>query len=909
MNAPICDVERLFHMALERAEPERTAFLDEECGDNAALRQRVDDLLRSDSQAGTFLQLVSHEPNTEPAEPHTGDLPTLPHPPATEPAPEALPATSLVGETRCTSAAAVDGPGSVIGPYTLLHEIGRGGMGTVFEAQQEGPMRRRVALKIIKPGTTTDLVVERFKAERQALALMSHPGIASVFDAGSASNGLPYFAMELVIGVPLNEYCDQSRLDLRRRLELFVDVCRAIQHAHQKGVIHRDIKPSNILVTRVDGKPLPKVIDFGVAKAIGSAFGGLTERSLHEQSALIVGTLAYMSPEQTDPRVLDIDTRSDVYSLGCVLYELLTGVAPLPIATVGERRQIAIIRMIREDQPQKPSARLGASQEARSSIAAQRGLDPERLRKLVRGDLDWIVMKALEKDRSRRYDSVDGLARDIERHLAGDPVEAGPSSATYRLRKLARKHRRALAFSGALVGSLILGAAISIWQAIRATRGEAKARRSEAEAHAVLAFVLDKVLAAPRPRGQEGGQGLDVTVERALSAAEEDIASVFARQPLTEAAVRDALGKTYLFRGDTTKAIRQYERAAAIRTALLGPRHADSLSSTNDLGVAYRLAGRADDAIRVLRQVCFLREAELGRNHPDTLAAMGNLAVAYQAAGRTAEAIALHEEELARSRATLGADHPDTLASMSNLAAAYQAVGRAAEAVPLFESALELYRKKLGPDHPETLTSRNNLAAAYQLSGRTDEAITMLEDVLATQRANLGLDHPDTLSSQNNLALVYQETGRIDAALAMFEDVLKRRKAKLGPDHPDTLTSMNHLAEVYLEQERWSDAEILLRDCLDRRVRREREEWRRFHTMSQLGASLAGQKKYAEAEPLLVEGFEGMKKANVPAHRKKDFTTAAARIVTFYERSGNPEKAAIWRERLAPIMGEVRPKP
>src|SRR5215471_12217673 len=389
---------------------ERRLFLDQQCGDDAGLRAQVEALLTASAKVGSFL-----------------NKPAVQAPPGTRGTVDYVPIAER--------------PGTVIGPYKLMEKIGEGGFGLVFVAEQVEPVRRKVALKVIKPGMDSRQVIARFEAERQALALMDHPNIARVFDAGATDSGRPYFVMELVRGIPITEYCDQNQLTPRERLELFVSVCQAIQHAHQKGIIHRDVKPSNVLVTSHDGKPVAKVIDFGVAKAINQQ---LTDRTIYTQFAQMIGTPLYMSPEQAEMSGLDIDTRSDIYSLGVLLYELLTGTTPLQRRHFAEAAYDEIRRLIREEEPPKPSQRLSTS-DTLPSIAACRKMEPAHLSKLVRGDLDWITMKALEKDRTRRYETANGLAMDVQRYLADEPVEACPPSVGYRLRKLARRNRAALA--------------------------------------------------------------------------------------------------------------------------------------------------------------------------------------------------------------------------------------------------------------------------------------------------------------------------------------------------------------------------------------------------------------------------------------------------------------------------------
>jgi serine/threonine protein kinase len=359
-----------------------------------------------------------------------------------------------------------------------MEQIGEGGFGLVFVAEQAEPVRRKVALKVLKPGMDTRYVVARFEAERQALALMDHPNIAKVFDAGTTDYGRPYFVMELIKGIPITRFSDEHRLTLRERLELSIPVCQAVQHAHLKGVIHRDLKPSNVLIALYDGKPVPKVIDFGVAKATGPR---LTDHTLYTEFGAVVGTLEYMSPEQAELNQLDIDTRSDIYSLGVLLYELLTGSTPLESKRLKEVLFLEILREIREDESQRPSMRLSTTKEL-PSIAACRHVEPRKLSGLVRGELDWIVMKALEKDRNRRYETANGLASDLRRYLDDEPVEACPPSARYKLSKFLRRHRLPLRVVAAFVLLLILGTVASAWLAANAQAARERAVAAEARA-------------------------------------------------------------------------------------------------------------------------------------------------------------------------------------------------------------------------------------------------------------------------------------------------------------------------------------------------------------------------------------------------------------------------------------------
>ncbi len=490
MPTPTLDEAAIFNIARHMEGPEaRQQYLLEACGTDQGLLARVESLLRVYEQELTFLE---------------------------------APAVTM---RALSSTIEPEAPGTLLGPYKLLERIGEGGFGVVFMAEQQQPIRRTVALKILKAGMDTHQVVARFEAERHALALMDHPHIARVLDGGETPSGRPYFVMELVKGVPITTYCDEHRLTPRERLGLFALVCQAVQHAHQKGIIHRDLKPTNVLIAAYDGKPVPKLIDFGVAKAMGQR---LTDLTLVTGFGNIVGTLDYMSPEQAEFNAMDVDTRADIYSLGVLLYELLTGTTPLTHERLKRAAMEEALRLIREEDPPKPSSRLSETKESLASISAQRKLEPARLTKEIRGDLDWIVMKALEKDRDRRYATPGNFADDIDRYLQGQAILAHPPSALYRLSKFARRRRGAVLTVAAVAAALLLGTVVAIWQAaiangakeqaLSAAEAEKDAKSMaiarEAETRAVLDFVQNQVFAAARPEGKEGGLGPEVTLRR-----------------------------------------------------------------------------------------------------------------------------------------------------------------------------------------------------------------------------------------------------------------------------------------------------------------------------------------------------------------------------------------------------------
>jgi serine/threonine protein kinase len=828
-------LREVFLQVVELDSPEkRQEFLDSACSSDARLRRDVQRLIAAHDQLQSFME---------------------------------QPAAPMCDTVRLTPI--TERLGTVIGPYKLLEEIGEGGFGIVYLADQRAPVRRQVALKVIKPGMDTRRTVSRFRAELQALALMDHPHIARALDAGTTESGRPYFVMELVRGILITDYCDEHNLSVRERLALFVQVCHAVQHAHQRGIIHRDIKPSNVLIAEHDGRPVPKVIDFGVAKALNRE---IAQETAFTSNIEMIGTPLYMSPEQAETTMPDIDTRSDVYSLGVLLYELLTGSTPFEKQRLRYAAYDEIRRIIREEEPPKPSLRLSSLGDTRTLVAAHRGVDPLRLSQTVRGDLDWIVMKALEKDRARRYETPSNFAADLTRYLANEPIEARPPSTLYRFSKFARRNRLVLTTVVLVAMALIAGTGVSTWQWLRATHAEDSALQAasaekvakeqawarEAETETVLKFVEARVFAAARPEGTSGGLGRNISLQKAIELALPYVDQSFAKEPLIEARLRLTLGRSFFCLGDARTAAKQEESAAAIYTRHRGPECPDTLLCTSELANSYDALGRFNDAFKIREKTLAIRKATLGAEHPDTLTSMSAVALSYSAFGRHEEARRLHEKTLALRRSRLGLSHPDTLNSMMglansydalgwhadacklheqvvsvmttalgpthpdtllsmvNLACSYDAVGRHAEARRLHDEALAIMKARLGSDHPATLHSMMALAANIDAQGRLDEALRLREQTVNTMKARLGLEHPDTLKGMHDLANSYEALGRLNEALKLREETLAVMKTHFGPDHPGTLNSMNNLANSYEGLGRMSEALMLRTETLAR---------------------------------------------------------------------------------------------
>jgi serine/threonine protein kinase/Flp pilus assembly protein TadD len=617
-----------------------------------------------------------------------------------------------------------------IGSYVLRERIGGGGMGEVWRAEQTSPVRRTVAVKLIRAGMASHQVLARFEAERQALALMDHPCIAKVFDAGVTGRGQPYFVMEHVPGAPITDYCDERRLETKERLKLFEQVCEGVQHAHEKAVLHRDIKPTNILVTEVNGKPLPKIIDFGVAKATTRK---LTEETLHTEVGQIIGTPEYMSPEQADPTSEDVDTRTDVYSLGVVLYELLVGALPFDPDELRKAGFEGILKTLREKDPHRPSTKISALGKRTTEIARARRTEPRRLAGQLNGDLDWIVMRSLEKDRYRRYGSPRELAQDVQRYMSNQPVLARPPSAAYRSWKFVRRHRVGVGFAATIFLAVGVGLVMMTIQNARIA-----AARDEAM---LVTTTLEEMLTSVDPTRS----GRDVTVREALDETAKTLGEKFRNQPLVEARLRQTVGTVYHALGEYGAAEEHLQRAAEIRRERLGPEDSGTLDVSNHLARAYLGQGRSVEAEGLARETLELGRRFLGPEHPETVASMSVLASAYWNQRRYEEAEALFREGLEIRRRLLGEEHPSTLRSMANLAATYTSQGHYDEAEALLRETLEIQRRISGEEHPSTLPVMTNLANTYAYRGRYEEAEVLQRKTLEIQRRLLGEEHPNTL--------------------------------------------------------------------------------------------------------------------------------------------------------------------
>ena len=1021
MNLPLRpEVEQAFFAALEVPVAEQSAFLAREYAANPELCAEVESLLRDCRAAGELM------------EPGPGD------------------ASRLI---RAAAARTPLSPPSSIGRYRIIRLLGEGGMGAVYEAEQDQP-RRTVALKVIKAGLGGPELLRRFEHEFQALGRLQHPGIAQIYDAGSADSGCglqPYFAMEFIRGASLLRYAEVRQLKPRGRLELMAKICEAVHHAHQRGIIHRDLKPGNILV---DETGQPKILDFGVARLTDSDALATRETDVGR----LVGTLAYMSPEQVLADPLELDTRSDVYALGVVLFELLAGRLPYQVS----RNLHEAVQTIREEDPTRLSS----------------------VSRSYRGDIETIVAKALEKDKARRYSSAADLAADIHRYLRDEPIIARPPSAAYQARKFARRHTALVAGVGAVFVVLTAGIIVSMWEAALA-RDAAQAALHErdraAAAEQAATRDRDRALSAERNATSERNRAIaaetqavrdrnravaekeradtesatakaindflqhdllaqasasvqarpdtkpdpDLKVRTALDRAAQQITGRFDREPLVEASIRQTIGGTYRDLGLFPEAQRQMDRALELRQRVLGGDHQETLNTMRSLADLYQVQGKYPQAEALYAKVLESQRRARGEEHPDTLNTMNSLALLYVNQGKYAQAEPLSTRVVEARRRVMGDENPETLSSMTNLAMLYddrgkygQAEpllikiidverhvlgeehpdrlngmnnlgmvyvnqGKFAQAEPLFTKVLEVRRRVLGDEHPNTLTSMNNLALLYVKQNKYEKAEPFFTSVFAVQRRLLGEDHhltmismnnlgvlyrnqgkyaqaeplltkvveierrvlgeehPDSLSGMNNLARLYLNQGRHTEAQPLFTKILEVRRRVLGEEHPSTLLSMYNLAALYESQDepakaealyskvlavrhrvlgpehpdtivvlaslgrlrmaerKYAEAEALLREALAGQEKKDASGWQRYDIQSMLGATLAAQGKFADAEPLLAAGYQGLteRKSTIPFENRSATEQAGERVVRLYQDWSKPEIAAEWRER------------
>jgi len=694
-----------------------------------------------------------------------------------------------------------------IGPYRVVGLLGEGGMGTVYLGEQREPFYRRVAVKVIRSGRSSLSHALRFEHERQVLALMSHPGIARVYDAGTTEDGEPWFAMEHVPGIQITEFCDRERLTTRERLELFVEVCDAIQHAHQRGVLHRDVKPQNVLVTREDGRARPRVIDFGLAKAFDSP---LLDGPALTQLGFAVGTPSYMSPEQADRRLTpDIDSRADVYSLGVLLYELLTGCLPLELG-----RDASFVEQLLKTEPPAPSRRVSTLGKPASEIASRRRSGVPELRRQLSGDLDWIGLKALEKDRERRYATVSELAEDIRRHLRDEPVLAGPPSFIYRLRKLARRNKLATAALVLMTLGIAVGTAGVATGWVRALRAEELARR-EADKATAINRMLDEMLASAAPVQS----GRDVRVIDVLDRAAERLEREPLADPEVEAGLRATLGRTYLGLGQLDKAGPQLESARALHARTLGPDSAATLAVRIEQVRWFFERGRGAEAERQARDVAARARAALGEEHPVTRRAVGRLAMILGEAGRWDEAVGLIRKLIRSEERTLGAADPETLQSHNALARLLVGQGRFAEAETAARRAYEGLKKLHGETHPDALSAMNTLAGALFFQEKLADVEQLTRRGVEIRVRTLGKEHPETLDAMNNLGEVLSSLGRIPEAEALHRETFEIRRRVLGPEHPRTLDSLMNVGHTLARKGDTAGAQALYAEVWKLRLR------------------------------------------------------------------------------------------
>ena len=891
---------------------ERDAFIREACAGDSEMEAEVRSLLEAVAGATGFLSSPTY---------HTGAEETI-------------------------AAQVREAVGTTIGRYRLLQEIGEGGFGVVFLAEQREPVNRRVAIKIIKLGMDTKQVVARFEAERQALAMMDHPGIARVFDGGATETGRPYFVMELVRGDPITTHCNANRLGTPERLELFEHVCRAVQHAHTKGVIHRDLKPGNVLVTMVDGKPVPKIIDFGIAKATSAR---LTERTFFTEHRQFIGTPEYMSPEQADNSGVDVDARTDIYSLGVLLYELLTGVTPFDPAKLRSAAWNELLRIIREEEPQKPSTRLSTFSQ---KPGPQPGQPSPAAAGQVRGDLDWIVMRCLEKERARRYETAEALAADVRRHLIGEPVQAAPPSAVYRARKFIRRHRGPMFAASLLLITLIAGAAGTAVFAVLESRARTRAENAEAtatrraddlqkvaefqrtqlrsiEPEQMGAHIREDLFAEARSAWNESRVG-EADAAARLKALQDSLTGTnftniamktldrnlfsqsikaiheqFKDQPLIRANLLYTVARTMSALGIFDNALPPTLEALEIRRRELGNENDDTIASISGAGDLYRSMGKLADSQKLFQEELDLTMRIHGKDHPSTLIAMSDMAAVLSDQRKFADADPYFSESLERSRKVLGDDDRETLSRMSSQAFNLRMRAKLPEAEGLCREAAERCRRVLGPDDRDTMTAVNMLGSLLWAEGKSKDAAPLIDEALATARRTLGDDNPTTLDYLFNSGAIFRDLGQHEESAKRLQEAYDRSVRVQGKDHLHTIFYVATLAEVQSDLREFDrSAESFSTALAGFQAHYGDADSKTLRTKRGLGVALTELGRFAEAEPLLIAAEAGIR----PLKNPKQAATCDSALATLYEKweavepgKGHAAAAAEWKARLQAI--------
>lgn len=807
--------------------------------------------------------------------------------------------TLPVGETPAPQTPPPRFPAN-IGRYRIVRLLGEGGMGAVYEAEQDQP-RRSVALKVVKSGWASPDLLRRFQQEFQTLGRLHHPGIAQIYDAGTADTGFgsqPFFAMEIIHGKPLTVYADEHHLNTHQRLALMIQVCEAVKHAHQRGIIHRDLKPGNILV---DENGQPKILDFGLAHVTDSD-GKATRQTDMGQ---LLGTLAYMSPEQVLADPLAVDTRSDVYALGVILYELLANRMPYTLS----QHLHEVVQTIRETDPA-----------ALSSI-----------NKEYRGDVETIVAKALEKDKARRYGSAAELAADIQRCLEDRPILAQPASTSYKVQKFARRHKILVAAGTTVFLVLVAAATVSTLQAVRARRAEAAAKQESAIARAVNQFLQDDLLSQANTTAQSGTEVApdpDVKVRTLLDRAAAQVGKRFAGQPLVESEIEKTIGVTYMGMGLFSEAEKHLRRAYELSAAKRGSDDPETLAMLMEVSSAESNQGKNVEAVKAAKAVLAGDTRQLGPENPQTVVAMQNLGALYLGTSQYAEAEPLLKKALAFQVRHAGYDNQDTLNTSDSLAELYIEQARYSEASPYLAKGMESYRRVFGPEHPATLTEMYGLAKVLGGQGKYPEAERLFTEVLAVNQRVRGPRHPYTLSTAVNLGVVYAQEGKFAEAIPLMEGVVHDSREVSGAGSPDTLKDESELAWAYdskgdlpraenlwqtalqgyralgkdsesdaaeaaellgqnlVRQGKFSQAEALLRPALAFRKKGGADDWQLFRAQAFLGSALAGLRQDSEAEPVLSSGYNGLKQhaQRMPARQGKWIAFAEEQLADLHAR-------------------------